>query len=261
MLIAIDCGNTNTVFGVFDGDELAASWRCPTEPEKGADHYAKWLTASMAEKKMKAADIGAAIVAGVVPAMDGMLAQLCRETFGTEPLVVGTPGVDLGIKVMVDRPEEVGADRLVNALAVAERHVVPAIVVDFGTATSFDVVDGAGNFQGGVIAPGPILSVAALHAAAAKLPEIEVARPERVIGKNTVGAMHSGVYWGYVGLVEGLVARISAELGGNVTVVATGGLAQLFTEATPVINSLDPDLTLYGLMYAYRRNAGRAKAE
>lgn len=260
MLLAIDSGNTNAVFAVFDGETLHRQWRLATRPDRTAEDYSKWLIESMAADGLKPADIDAAIIANVVPATQKSLTELCRRTFGCEPLVVGAAGVDLGLEILVDRPEEVGADRLVNALAVRERHSVPAIVVDFGTATSFDVVDGAGNFLGGVIAPGVDLCLDALHSAAALLPRVDVEKPDRVIGKGTVPAMHSGIYWGYVGLIEGLVARISAELGGNVTVIATGGLAPLFAEATPTIGGYDPDLTVYGLMHAYKRNAGRPKA-
>ena len=260
MLLAIDSGNTNAVFGVFDGGTLRHQWRAVTDRERTAGDYSAWLTKAMGQGGLKPADISGAIIANVVPATQPALAELCRRTFGTEPLVVGEAGVDLGMRILVDRPEEVGADRLVNALGARERYEIPAIVIDFGTATTFDVVDGGGDFLGGAIAPGVNLCLDALHSAAAKLPRIEIEKPARVIGKGTVPAMRSGIYWGYVGLIEGLVARISAEMGGNLTVVATGGLAPLFAEATPVIGRHDPDLTLYGLLHAYRRSAAGAPA-
>ena len=260
MLLAIDSGNSTIVFAVFEGGELRQQWRCPTDIKRPSGDYGAWLADSMAAKKLKPEDVDGAIISNVVPAMDGALRDMCRQTFGQEALVVGAPNVDLGLRVLVDRPEDVGTDRLVNALAVRERHRVPAIVVDFGTATTFDVVDEAGDFLGGAIAPGVNVMIDGLHAATAKLPRVEFERPERAIGKGTVPAMQSGVYWGYVGLVESLVARMTAELTGDVTVVATGGQGSLFLDATPLISAFDPALTLYGLMYAYRRNAGPEKA-
>lgn len=256
MLLAIDSGNTNIVFAAFEGDKCRQQWRSSSDPHRTADEYAVWLTQLMAIEGIKPGDMTGAIIANVVPAAQHGLVTLCRRYFGCEPLVVGE-GFDLGIGVLVDNPEEVGADRLVNALAAAERYKVPVIVIDFGTATTFDVVDGKGNYCGGVIAPGINLSLEALHMAAAKLPRIAVKKPQQVIGKGTVAAMRSGVYWGYVGLIEGLVARIKAEFGAAMTVVATGGLASLFGEATGAIDQQDPELTLRGLMLAYRRAKGK----
>ena len=255
MLLAIDSGNTNIVFAVFEGEKCRHQWRSSSDPQRTADEYAVWLTQLMAIENIKPGDMTGAIIANVVPAAQHGLVTLCRRYFGCEPLVVGE-GLDLGIGVLVDNPEEVGADRLVNALAAAERYKGPVIVIDFGTATTFDVVDGKGNYCGGVIAPGINLSLEALHMAAAKLPRIAVKKPQQVIGKGTVAAMRSGVYWGYVGLIEGLVARIKAEFGTAMTVVATGGLASLFGEATEAIDQQDPELTLRGLMLAYRRAKG-----
>lgn len=255
MLLAIDSGNTTIVFAVFGGEELHHQWWCPTDANRTTSDYAAWLMESMSAKGLKPADIDGAVISNVVPAVQDKLADLCRGTFGCAPLVVGESGVDLGMKILVDRPEDVGSDRLVNALAVRERHRLPAIVVDFGTATTFDAVDDAGNFLGGAIAPGVNVALGALRGATAKLPHVEFERPERVIGKGTVPAMQSGIYWGYIGLVESLIARMTAEMGSDVTVVATGGLGTLFLEATPLIGACDPALTLYGLMYAYRRNA------
>jgi len=257
MLLAIDSGNTNVVFAVFEGETCRAQWRSSSDPQRTADEYAVWLNQLMALDGLRPADISGAIIANVVPAAQHGLVTLCRRYFGCEPLVVGEHGLEIGVGVLMDNPEEVGADRLVNALAAYERYKGPAIVVDFGTATTFDVVDGKGNYCGGVIAPGVNLSLEALHMAAAKLPRIAVKRPEQVIGKGTVAAMRSGVYWGYVGLIEGLIARIKAEFGGPMTVVATGGLAPVFAEATGVIDHHDSELTLRGLMLAYRRAKGK----
>jgi type III pantothenate kinase len=189
------------------------------------------------------------------------LKQLCRRYFGCEALVVGDEGVRLGIRILLDRPEEVGADRLVNAVGAHKFYPGPLIIIDFGTATTFDVVDGEGNYCGGAIAPGINLSLEALHMAAAKLPRVAIGRPRTVIGKATVPAMRSGVYWGYVGLIEGLVARIQKEFGETMTVVATGGLAPLFVEATDAIQHLRGDLTLRGLLEIHRRNMGVSGAE
>ncbi len=254
MLLAIDSGNTNIVFAVFDGDSVHGEWRSSTTTERTADEFGVWLTQLMSLAGMHPRDIKAAIIATVVPATLFSLKTLCRKYFGCEPLVVGEPEVELGLSVLLDRPEEVGADRLVNAVAAHKFYAGPLIVIDFGTATTFDVVDAQGNYCGGAIAPGPNLSLEALHAAAAKLPRVAIGRPKQVIGKATVPAMQSGVFWGYVGLIEGLVARIQAEFGTSMTVVATGGLAPLFMDATKVIQHIAPDLTLKGLLEIHRRN-------
>lgn len=254
MLAAIDSGNTNVVFAVFDGATEMGEWRSSSNANRTADEYAVWLSHLMALEKLSFDQIDGAIIANVVPAASFALRALCRSYFNCEPLVVGDPGVELGIDVRVDRPDEVGADRLVNAVGAAERYTPPLIVVDFGTATTFDVVAEDGAYCGGAIAPGINLSLSALHAAAAKLPRIDVARPEKVIGTSTIPAMQSGIYWGYVALIEGLVARIRGEFGADMTVIATGGLAPLFAEATPVIQHLDRDLTMRGLLAIHRRN-------
>jgi type III pantothenate kinase len=182
---------------------------------------------------------------------------LCRKYCHTDPLIVGGKGVKLGIKALVDRPEEVGADRLVNTVAAHDRYKGPLIIVDFGTATTFDVVDAQGNYAGGVIAPGINLSLAALTSAAAKLPSIPIRRTEKVIGKDTVSCMQSGIYWGYIGLVEGLVGRIRTEFGAAMKTVATGGLAPLFEGSTPALESVDPALNLWGLRLIYDLNQTR----
>ena len=258
MLLAIDSGNTNIVFAVYDGDQLRGEWRASTDSERTADELGVWLTQLLSIEGLNRLDITAAIIASVVPAMVFGLKTLCRRYFRCEPLVVGDDNVDLGLSIQLDRPEEVGADRLVNAVAAHKYYKGPLIVIDFGTATTFDVVDAAGNYCGGAIAPGINLSLEALHTAAAKLPRVAIGRPKQVIGRATVPAMQSGIFWGYVGLIEGLVRRITEEFGQEMLVVATGGLAPLFADATKVINALDADLTLRGLLEIHRRNSALA---
>lgn len=255
MLLAIDSGNTNIVFAVFDGEDIRGEWRASTNSSRTADEFGVWLTQLLSLSGLKPEDITSAIIASVVPALVFNLKSLCRRYFRCEPLVVGDAGVDLGLEILLERPEEVGADRLVNAVAAHHGYDGAVIVVDFGTATTFDVVDEHGNYCGGAIAPGINLSLEAMHMAAAKLPRVAIGRPKEVIGKSTVSAMRSGIFWGYVGLIEGLVRRTKEEFGGDMTVVATGGLAPLFREATDIINHLDPDLTLRGLLEIHRRNA------
>ncbi|NIO24988.1 MAG: type III pantothenate kinase [Gammaproteobacteria bacterium] len=255
MLLAIDSGNTNVVFSVYDGDELQGVWRCSNNPRRTADEYMVWLMQLMELEGVDRADVDSAIIASVVPEALFHLISLCRRYFGCEPLVVGETGVDIGIEILTDRPEQVGADRLVNALAAHDRYRKPLIVVDFGTATTFDVVDGDGNYCGGVIAPGINLSLEALYLAASKLPRVEIRPTEQVIGKATVPAMQSGIFWGYVGLIEGLIQRIRSEWGvADMPVVATGGLAPMFAEATSLFDHIDRDLTIHGLVLLHRRN-------
>jgi len=256
MLLAIDSGNTNTVFAVFDGEKRVGEWRAATDSKRTADEHGVWLMQLLAAEKVDVASINQTIIATVVPEALFGLTGLCSKYFKAEPLVVGQPGVDIGIKIRLDDPSQVGADRLVNAVAAHERYGGPLIIVDFGTATTFDVIDEDGAYCGGVIAPGINLSLEALDAAAAKLPRISVERPQSVIGHHTVGAMQSGVYWGYVGLIEGLVGRITEEHGATLKVVATGGLAPLFSRATSAIEEIDPDMTLRGLERINRLNRG-----
>ena len=259
MLLAVDAGNTNTVFAVFEnggeGDEVArGQWRAMTDARRTSDEYAVWLGQLLAQAGVRLADIDEAIVSSVVPQGIGALKSLCADHCGCEAQVVGEPGVELGIAVNVPRPEEVGADRLVNTVGAHIRHPGALIILDFGTATTFDSVSAGGAYEGGIIAPGIGLSLEALHQAAAQLPRIAVKRPERLIAKATVPAMQSGIYWGYVGLIEGIVARMKAEIMAPVTTVATGGLASLFGDATDVIDRVDPDLTIQGLREIHRRN-------
>ena len=255
MLLAIDSGNTNTVFAVFDADGgVRGEWRGSTDTNRTADELWVWLGQLMQLNAIPRDAITTAVIATVVPATLFSLKSLCRKYFDCDPLVIGDEGVELGIEVLVDRPEEVGADRLVNTVAAHERYGGPLIVLDFGTATTFDVVDANGNYCGGVITPGINLSLEALHQAAAKLPRVAVARPKKIIGKGTVEAMQSGIFWGYVSMIEGLVERIRAEFGAPMKVVSTGGLAPLFIEATEAIAHADMDLTLRGLYAIHLKN-------
>ncbi|WP_416896805.1 MAG: type III pantothenate kinase [Minwuia sp.] len=254
MLLAIDAGNTNTTFAVFDGDEIVGEWRSGTNAARTADEYAVWLSALMGLSDLKFGDIDSAIIASVVPQSLFNLRTLCRRYCNCEPLVVGEEDVDIGIKVMIKRHRDVGADRLVNAVGAHILYGGPAIILDFGTATTFDVIDDNGNYHGGVIAPGINLSLQALHMAAAKLPRIAVERPSKVIGDDTESAMLSGVYYGYVGLIEGLVARIKQDYGAPMKVLATGGLAVMFSDGTDAFDNIDRDLTMKGLLEISRRN-------
>lgn len=255
MLLAIDAGNTNFVFAVFDGEALKGAWRASTDTKRTADEYAVWLTQLMSLKGLVPGEIDACIIASVVPEAVFNLIQLARRYFNVEPLNVGDRSVELGIGIKLPHPEEVGADRLVNAVAAKAIGMAPPfIVIDCGTATTFDVVDAEGDYAGGVIAPGINLSLQALYMAAAKLPRIAIKRPEKVVGTGTVSAMQSGIFWGYVGLIEGLVQRIRAEYGAAMPVLATGGLAPLFAGATSLIDRVDTELTLTGLRLIHERN-------
>lgn len=259
MLLAINANNTNVKFGLFDGDRMVGDWRLRTDGGRTADEYLVWLSQLLTLAGIDRRQISEAIIATVVPQALLHLRMLCERHLGTVPLVVGEAGVELGIKVLLDRPNEVGADRLANAVGGHLLYPGPLIIVDFGTATTFDVVDGEGNYTGGVIAPGINLSLEALHNATAMLPRIAVGTPARVIGRNTLDAMQSGIFWGYVGLIEGLVARITKEFGRKLTVIATGGLAPLFVDATRVIRHLEPEITMRGLVEIHRRNRPRPK--
>jgi type III pantothenate kinase len=260
VLLAIDAGNTNIVFAICEGAHVRAQWRATTNTARTADEYAVWLAELLALEKLTFADLDAAIIATVVPASLFDLRSFCRRYLKCEPLIVGEPNVHLGLGINVDRPTAVGADRLVNAVAAHDRYKGALVVVDFGTATTFDVVAASGDYEGGVIAPGVNLSVEALHQAAAMLPRVAVQRTATVIGKDTVPAMQSGIYWGYVALIEGVVARIKSEYGQPMTVLATGGLASLFTKQIDAIQHYDPDLTIYGLVLIHARNARAASA-
>lgn len=257
MLLAIDAGNTNIVFAVYDGETIRCEWRAVTKTSRTADEYAVLLKPLLELNGLKFEDFHSAIIATVVPAALFDLRQFCRRYIKVDPLVIGDPAVELGLKVLTDHPETVGADRLVNSVAAHALYGGPLIVVDFGTATTFDIVSVNGDYEGGVISPGVNLSVEALHKAAAMLPRVAIARTQAVIGKDTVPAMQSGIYWGYIGLIEGLVARIKAEYGQPMTVIATGGLGRVFYRQTPAIDHYDPDLTIRGLVQIYTRNVKR----
>ncbi|MDE2073489.1 MAG: type III pantothenate kinase [Alphaproteobacteria bacterium] len=259
MLLAIDAGNTNIVFAVHDGKDIRAEWRTVTKTQRTADEYAVTLKQLFETEGLCFADIDAAIIATVVPAVLFDLRQLCLRYLKCTPLVVGEAEVDLGIGIHMDRPEAVGADRVVNAVAAHERYRGALIVVDFGTATTFDVISEKGDYEGGVIAPGANLSAEALHQAAAMLPRVAIQRTQNVIGKDTVPAMQSGLYWGYVGLIEGLIGRIKEEYGQPMTVIATGGLASLFHKHMTAIDHLDADLTIRGLVQIYACNAKKTQ--
>ncbi len=254
MLLTIDAGNTNTVFAVFDENILAGKWRIVTDRNRTSDEYALAITQFLEMGGIKREKINAVIIANVVPQAMFQLRTMCKEYFKCEPLVIGEAGVNVGIGIAIERKNEIGADRLVNALAAFNRFGGNTIVVDFGTATTFDVIDSGGNYAGGVIAPGINLSIKALHIAAAKLPEVAIAKPEKVIGTSTIEAMQSGIYWGYVGLIEGIIRKINEEIGRDMTVVATGGLASLFFKTGGIIKYLEPDLTISGLQEIYELN-------
>jgi type III pantothenate kinase len=258
MLLAIDAGNTNIVFAACKEAKVRGEWRATTSTPRSADEYATMLGPLLALEGLSFADFDAAIIATVVPAALFDLRLFCRKYLKCEPLVVKDPNLDLGLKINVDRPDAVGADRLVNAVSAHASYPGALIVVDFGTATTFDVVSESGDYEGGVIAPGANLSAEALHRAAALLPRVAIHRTQNVIGKDTVPAMQAGLFWGYIGVVETIVARIKEEYGKPMTVIATGGLANIFYKQTPAIQYLDPELTIRGLALIHARATGNA---
>lgn len=257
MLLAIEQGNTNTLFAVHDGTDWIAQWRAATDSSRTADEYAVWLSQLLNMAGLALGAFNGCIVSSVVPQSVFNLRNLARRYLHVEPLVIGE-NVDLGIPIRIDKPSEAGADRLVNAVGAHIVYPGPLIVIDSGTATTFDVIGADGGFEGGVIAPGINLSMEALHNAAAKLPRVAIQKPQRVVGTDTVGAMQAGVFWGYVALIEGLIARIKAERNENLTVVATGGVASLFHGATMAIDHFDSDLTIRGMLEIWRRNSTKA---
>jgi type III pantothenate kinase len=254
MLLAIEQGNTNTLFAVHDGRSWIAQWRSATDASRTADEYGVWLSQLFSMQTLSFSDIDACIISTVVPQSLFNLRNLSRRYLKAEPLVIGENAI-LGVEVNLEKPSEAGADRLVNAIGAYMDHGGDLIVVDSGTATTLDVIGHDGAFEGGVIAPGINLSMQALHDAAAKLPRVAIKKPQHVIGKDTVGAMQSGVFWGYVALIEGLIDRIKKQYEKPMTVIATGGVASLFEGATDKIDKFDGDLTLKGLLEIYRRNA------
>ena len=259
MLLAIEQGNTNTLFAVHDGRDWIAQWRTATESTRTADEYAVWLSQLLTMRGLELKALDGCIISSVVPQSIFNLRNLSRRYLSVEPLVIGD-NVDLGIPVRILKPSEAGADRLVNAIGAHLEYPGDLIVIDSGTATTFDIIAADGAFEGGIIAPGVNLSLQALHEAAAMLPRIAIQKPDKVIGKDTVSNMQSGVFWGYIALIEGLVARIKAEWGKPMTVIGTGGVVSLFEGATDSIDRFDPDLTIRGLLEIWRRNQD-SKAE
>ncbi|HEY0115757.1 MAG TPA: type III pantothenate kinase [Allosphingosinicella sp.] len=257
MLLAIDAGNTNLVFALVEGGTIRARWRIATDPRRTADQYAVWLHQLLELEGYAKTDVDAVIIGTVVPRALHNLQVLASKYFGVEPLVAGQEGAAWGIELDVVEPRSVGADRVLNAIAAHALHEGDLIVVDFGTASTFDVVDYRGAYKGGIIAPGINLSLDALVSAAAKLPRIAIEAPatRSVIGRTTEDQMQIGVFWGYVAMMEGLVQRMKAQIGRPVKVVATGGLAVLFDEHTEMFDAIEPDLTIQGLAMLYGRTA------
>jgi type III pantothenate kinase len=256
MLLAIDQGNTNTLFAVYDRDHWVNQWRTATEASRTADEYAVWLSQLLSLSDLSLKDLDACVISSVVPQSLFNLRNLARRYLHVEPMVVGD-NVELGIEVRITKPSEAGADRLVDAIGAHITYPGDLIIIDSGTATVFDVVAADGGLEGCAIAPGINLSMQALHEAAANLPRIAIQRPAHVIGRDTVESMQAGVYWGYVAMIEGLVRQIKAEWGKPMTVIGTGGVASLFEGATASIDKFDHDLTIRGLLEIHRRNTGR----
>jgi type III pantothenate kinase len=253
MLLAIDCGNTNTVFSIWDGHQFIGTWRTSTEWQRTADQYFVWLTSLMQFQKVEA-QIDEVIISSTVPRVVFNLRVLADRYYGCRPLVVGKPDCLLPVPPRVDAGTQVGPDRLVNTAGAFDRHGGNLIVVDFGTATTFDVVEDDGAYVGGIIAPGVNTSLEALHMAAAALPHVDVSRPQRVVGTNTVACMQSGIFWGYIGLVREICARIKAERQRPMRIIGTGGLASLFGTADVLFDQIEDDLTMHGLTVIHQFN-------
>ncbi len=254
MILALDIGNTNIVAAVYNGEQQMGIWRFASDAELPHDGYQRLLANTLGDA---ATAIDGAIIASVVPILTPLLLDATKKLLECTPMLVGGSDLDLGIKINIDQPEQAGSDRLVNAVGARKSHILPAIILDFGTATTLDLIGVDGTYEGGIIAPGVNLSVDALEQAAAQLPPIKV-RPWPddlpILGKNTVAAMESGVFWGYVGMVEGLLTRLRDEYGRSLPAIATGGLASLFAAHVPSITMVDPDLTVKGLVEIYARN-------
>jgi type III pantothenate kinase len=257
MLLAIDIGNTNIVLGVFDGAKLLVSWRLTTLRERTADELGLLIDGVFAHSHIEKGAVRSIILGSVVPPLTSTMQEMTRRDFGVSAFTL-EPGTKTGMPILYDQPSEVGADRIVNAIAAYEQFgreaMRPMIVVDFGTATTFDAITAQGEYLGGAICPGVQISADALFQRAARLPRIDVRKPAQTIGRTTIGAMESGLFYGYVGLVEGLVRRMGAELGGKPACVATGGLAATIAPETMLIDHVEPDLTLQGLRIVWERN-------
>jgi type III pantothenate kinase len=254
MLLAIDVGNTNIVIGVFRGETLIHSWRLATLRERTSDEMGVLITGLCDRYEIRQRDVDGIVIGSVVPQLTGTLVAMVTEYFGRVPLLF-EPAVNSHMPVLIDNPAEVGADRVVNGIAAFSAYGkgLPIIIVDFGTATTFDAVSAKGEYLGGIICPGPQISADALAQRAARLPRIDVRKPARVIGTNTVAAMQAGLFWGYVDMVEGLLRRMREELGGSAVVVATGGLASVVAPESQLIEHVDGDLTLRGLRLVWER--------
>ncbi len=261
MFLAIDCGNTNIVFALYRDVTKAEPiiWRCQTSGKKTADEYASWLSPLLQLESVSFNDIKNILIASVVPDVNFNLCRLCDKYIGVTPEFIRNDGTNAGLQIGLPAPVKIGADQIVNAVAAIHTYGAPVVVIDFGTATTFDIVNEKGVFIGGIIAPGVNLSVEALHNAAALLPKISIARPEHVIGQNTVEAMQTGLFWGYVSMIEGLAKRVAGEMGVKPTFIATGGLATLFSDAIEMIDQADPNLTLEGLRLIHTRNEGEGR--
>ena len=253
MLLAIDIGNTNVKVGVFDSGELKATWSLATGIHRTSDEYGAVLLTLMERKGISLSEVTGVALCSVVPPLLPVLVELCRKYLNTDPLVVEA-GVKTGMHIRLDNPREVGPDRVVDAVAAQSLYGKPVIIIDFGTAATFSVVSKEGDYIGGAIAPGIVIATEALYARTAALPRIGLSRPSQVIGKNTISAMQSGIMFGYIGLVEGMIRRIEQELGSEARVVATGGQAHLLAGQTPAIELVNPDLTLVGLRLIYEMN-------
>ena len=258
LIFVIDVGNTNIVLGVYEQEQLKHHWRVETSRSRSGDEYGMILKSLFDHVGMRFSDIDGIIISSVVPPIMFALERMCEKYFGLKPLVVG-PGIKTGLNIKYENPREVGADRIVNAVAAIHEYGNPLIIVDFGTATTYCYINEQKQYMGGAIAPGIGISTEALFAKAAKLPRIEIARPDNIIGKNTVSAMQAGILYGYVGQVEGIVRRMKETAGTNPTVIATGGLAGLIAKESSIIDIVDPYLTLKGLQYIYKRNQEAGK--